>query len=65
MVVYTIAEFIAMPPNMGFCIQCEGFTTEGVRPNAEEQVCSKCGEAIVVGSEVAAFLGLIEIVEAE
>lgn len=45
----------------GLCLGCHEFTSGGVEPDAEKYECEGCGDAAVMGTEMALVCGHIEI----
>ena len=50
---------------LGWCTECNGFTTSEVEPDAEDYHCDDCDCDTVVGAENALIMGLIDIVPEE
>lgn len=48
---------------LGWCPNCQAFTTTDVEPDAEFYTCMDCEEEVVMGAENALIDGLIEIDE--
>lgn len=53
----------ALADDLGWCIKCEDFTTEGVEPDAREYRCSQCRTNGVFGAEEAMMQDMFELVE--
>lgn len=50
----------ALQDNLGWCTECQDFTTEQVEPDAARYRCSACRKMTVYGAEQALLLGLLE-----
>lgn len=46
---------------MGWCVECEDFTTSMVELDAEDYPCDVCGNNMVWGAEQALLMGYFEI----
>lgn len=50
----------ACESHMGWCTECEEFTTCCCEPDAHEYMCDKCGQQTVFGAEEALLTGIFE-----
>jgi hypothetical protein len=46
---------------LGFCTDCQQFTTDSVEPDAIGYTCEMCGNPTVCGAEEAMFADLITV----
>ena len=47
--------------SMGYCVNCNEFTTDCVEPDAQGYTCDDCEQPAVMGAQDALILGYIEI----
>lgn len=49
----------AIEENLGWCVNCQGFTTDSCEPDARRYTCEECGKKTVYGAEEALMMGAI------
>ena len=57
----TVSEDDLWAGNVGVCISCGEFASDGVEPDARKYHCEACGQDTVYGLEEALLMGFIDI----